>query len=157
MSFALHPRLAADTVFVADWELSRVLLMEDARYFWLILVPRIMAPSGLRIASAATATSPASADARGGGGPVTEITDLTAAERALLMEEAARAGAIIKTDGAAKLNIGALGNLVPQLHLHVVGRGGGDPAWPGPVWGHSPAVPYEPAEKARRIALARAG
>jgi hypothetical protein len=69
MSFALHPRLAADTHFVCDWELSRVLLMEDTRYFWLVLVPRIMAPSGLRIASAATATSPASADARGGGGP----------------------------------------------------------------------------------------
>ncbi len=54
------------------------------------------------------------------------------------MEEAARAGRIIKGDG--KLNIGALGNLVPQLHLHVLARHPGDPAWPGPVWGHSPAV-----------------
>ena len=131
MSFVLHPRLAADTVFVADWDLSRVLLMEDARYFWLVLVPR-----------------------KDGA---TEITDLTPAERATLMEEAARAGAILKQDGAEKLNIGALGNLVPQLHLHVIGRRKGDPAWPGPVWGHSPAVPYEPAEKARRIALVQAG
>jgi len=131
MSFVLHPRLAADTVFVADWDLSRVLLMNDARYFWLVLVPR-----------------------KDGA---TEITDLTPAERATLMEEAARAGAILKQDGAEKLNIGALGNLVPQLHLHVIGRRKGDPAWPGPVWGHSPAVPYEPAEKARRIALVQAG
>jgi diadenosine tetraphosphate (Ap4A) HIT family hydrolase len=131
MSFALHPRLAADTQLVCDWEFSRVLLMEDARYFWLVLVPRKEA--------------------------ATEITDLSASERAMLMEEAARAGAILKQDGAEKLNIGALGNLVPQLHLHVVGRKPGDPAWPGPVWGHSPAVPYEPAEKARRIALAQAG
>ena len=71
------------------------------------------------------------------------------------MEEAARAGRIIKSAGAAKLNIGALGNLVPQLHLHVVGRHPGDPAWPGPVWGHSPAVPYDPAARAARIALVR--
>ena len=129
MSFDLHPRLAADTHFVCDWELSRVLLMEDARYFWLILVPRKEA--------------------------LTEITDLSPAERAMLMEEAARAGAIIKADGAQKLNLGALGNLVPQLHLHVIGRTAGDPAWPGPVWGHSPAVPYDPAERARRLALVR--
>ena len=127
MSFELHPRLAADTSFIADWPLCRVLLMEDARYFWLVLVPR-----------------------RDG---VTEITDLSAEDRALLMEETARAGAIIKGD--AKLNIGALGNLVPQLHLHVVARHPGDPAWPGPVWGHSPAVPYDDAARAARIALVR--
>ena len=127
MSFELHPRLAADTSFIADWPLCRVLLMEDARYFWLVLVPR-----------------------RDG---VTEITDLSAEDRALLMEETARAGAIIKGD--AKLNIGALGNLVPQLHLHVVARHSGDPAWPGPVWGHSPAVAYDDAARAARVALVR--
>lgn len=129
MSFPLHPRLAADTHFIADWPQSRLLLMNDARYFWLILVPRIP--------------------------DLTEITDLSAADRGLLMEEAARAGAIIRRAGAAKLNIGALGNLVPQLHLHVIGRAPGDPAWPGPVWGHSAPVPYPDAVLAERIALLR--
>jgi diadenosine tetraphosphate (Ap4A) HIT family hydrolase len=123
MSFALHPWLAADTSFVTDWPLCRVLLMEDARYFWLVLVPRLEG--------------------------ITEIIDLTAEQRAQLMEEAARAGRIV----GGKLNIGALGNVVPQLHLHVVARHPGDPAWPGPVWGHSPAAPYEAAARAARIAL----
>jgi diadenosine tetraphosphate (Ap4A) HIT family hydrolase len=127
MSFALHPRLAADTSVIADWPLCRILLMEDARYFWLILVPRLEG--------------------------VSEITDLSADERALLMEEAARAGEIISHAGSAKLNIAALGNVVPQLHLHVVGRTPGDPAWPGPVWGHSPAVPYDEAARTARIDL----
>jgi diadenosine tetraphosphate (Ap4A) HIT family hydrolase len=129
MSFALHPRLAADTVFAADWPLCRVLLMNEARYFWLVLVPR---HEGL-----------------------CEITDLSPADRAQLMEEAALAGIIIKSTGAAKLNIGALGNIVPQLHLHVIGRSPGDPAWPGPVWGHSAPVPCGEAEREARIALVR--
>jgi diadenosine tetraphosphate (Ap4A) HIT family hydrolase len=125
MNFVLHPRLASDTSFVADWPLCRVLLMEDARYFWLVLVPR--------------------------RDSVSEITELSPEDRAALMEEAARAGRIIKGDG--KLNIGALGNLVPQLHLHVLARHPGDPAWPGPVWGHSPAVAYDVVARAARIAL----
>ena len=129
MSFTLHPRLAADTHFIADWPQSRLLLMNDARYFWLILVPRIS--------------------------DLTEITDLSPADRAHLMEEAARAGVIIRHAGAAKLNIGALGNLVPQLHLHVIGRAPGDPAWPGPVWGHSNPVSYPDTLLAERIALLR--
>jgi diadenosine tetraphosphate (Ap4A) HIT family hydrolase len=130
MTFLLHSRLEADTAFVADWPLCRVLLMNDARYPWLILVPR-------------------RAD-------VMEIMELTAAERALLMEEMARAGEAVRAlPGVAKLNIGALGNLVPQLHIHVVGRRPGDPAWPGPVWGHSPAVPYEAAAREALIAMVR--
>jgi diadenosine tetraphosphate (Ap4A) HIT family hydrolase len=129
LSFQLHPRLAADTSFIADWPLCRVLLMNDARYFWLVLVPR---HEGL-----------------------SEITDMTPQTRAQLMDETARAGAILKQAGAAKLNIGALGNVVPQLHMHVVGRDPGDPAWPGPVWGHSPAVPYEAAALTARIASVR--
>jgi diadenosine tetraphosphate (Ap4A) HIT family hydrolase len=131
VSFEVHSRLAADTSFVADWPLSRVLLMEDARYFWLVLVPRL-------------------AD-------VTEITELSHAERAALMEEAARAGAIIKAEGWPKLNIGSLGNLVPQFHLHVVGRHPGDAAWPGPIWGHSAPEAYDPAARLARIALVRSG
>lgn len=130
MNFLLHPRLEADAAFVADWPLCRVLLMNDARYPWLILVPR-------------------RAD-------VTEIMELTAAERTLLVEEMARAGEAVRTlAGVAKLNIGALGNLVPQLHVHVVGRRPGDPAWPGPVWGHSPSVPYETAARDALITLVR--
>jgi diadenosine tetraphosphate (Ap4A) HIT family hydrolase len=131
LTFELHPRLATDTTFVADWPLCRVLLMEEGRYFWLVLVPR-----------------------RDG---ITEITDLPETERAMLMEEAARACRIVKAAGAAKLNIGALGNLVPQLHLHVVGRNPGDPAWPGPVWGHSPPLPYDTATRDTRLALVRSG
>lgn len=121
-AFDLHPRLAADTAFVADWPLSRVLLMNDARYRWLILVPR-----------------------RAGA---VEWFDLDANDRALLTEEIARAAKTLKALAAAtKINVGALGNLVPQLHIHVVARSPGDPAWPGPVWGHSPATPYAAAAR----------
>jgi diadenosine tetraphosphate (Ap4A) HIT family hydrolase len=115
--FSLHPRLESDTIFVADWSLSRVLLMNDVRYPWLVLVPR-------------------RADA-------TEVFDLNAQDRATLIEEVARAGEGLKRlSDAAKINIGALGNLVPQLHIHVVARNPGDAAWPGPVWGSGPSVPY---------------
>lgn len=108
--FVLNERLAADTIPVADWALSRVLLMNDARYPWLILVPRR-------------------------AGPI-EIHDLAPRDRAVLAEEIGRASAGLKTlTGAAKINVGALGNLVPQLHIHVVARNPGDAAWPGPVWG----------------------
>jgi diadenosine tetraphosphate (Ap4A) HIT family hydrolase len=118
--FELHPRLAADTAFVADWAVSRVLLMNDARYRWIVLVPRI-------------------ADA-------VELFDLTQPDRAVLLEEIVKTSARLKRlTGAAKINVGALGNLVPQLHVHVVARSPGDPAWPGPVWGHSAAVPYDAA------------
>jgi diadenosine tetraphosphate (Ap4A) HIT family hydrolase len=104
--------------------------MNDARYPWLILVPR-----------------------REG---VIEVTDLPAQDRALLMEEIARAGEIARgRPDVAKVNIGALGNLVPQLHVHVLGRHPGDPAWPGPVWGHSQAVPYETSARDAFIAEVR--
>jgi diadenosine tetraphosphate (Ap4A) HIT family hydrolase len=128
--FLLHHRLEADTAFVSDWPLCTVLLMNDARYPWLILVPRRAVMS--------------------------EIHQLSAADRALLIEEVTRASAILAAmPGVDKVNIGALGNLVPQLHVHVIGRRMGDPAWPGPVWGHSPAKPYGAREQAERIALVR--
>lgn len=130
MTFTLHPRLDADAFFVADWPLCRVLLMNDARYPWLILVPR-----------------------RDGA---VELMDLSAQDRAILMEEVARAGAFVRgRPGVAKMNLGALGNLVPQLHVHVLGRRPGDPAWPGPVWGHSPGVPYETTDRDALIATVR--
>lgn len=132
MSFALHPRLEADTHFAADWPLCRVLLMNDARYPWLILVPR-----------------------REG---VTEMIGLEPQDRTLLMDEITRAGRLIQAlPTVTKLNIGALGNRVPQLHVHVVGRHPGDPAWPGPVWGHSAAMPYAAETLARILNSVRSG
>ncbi|MBN9545959.1 MAG: HIT domain-containing protein [Alphaproteobacteria bacterium] len=130
MTFVLNSRLEADTFFVADWPLCRVLLMNDARYPWLVLVPR---RSGM-----------------------IELMDIKAEDRILLTDEIARAGGIVRgCPGVAKVNIGALGNLVPQLHVHVLGRHPGDPAWPGPVWGHSPAVSYETTARDTLIAAVR--
>jgi diadenosine tetraphosphate (Ap4A) HIT family hydrolase len=120
MDFTLHDRLAADSVALGDGPLSSVRLMHDRRYRWLILVPR---RAGLR-----------------------EIHELAAADRALLIEEIALAGqALQAATRAAKINVGALGNLVPQLHVHVVARSPGDPAWPGPIWGHGRPEPYDAA------------
>ena len=117
--FNLDPRLAADTVFVADWTLCRVLLMNDARYPWLILVPR-----------------------RAGA---FEVFDLNPEDREMLIAEVALASERLKRfSQAAKINIGALGNLVPQLHIHIVARNPGDAAWPGPVWGQGTPQPYAP-------------
>jgi diadenosine tetraphosphate (Ap4A) HIT family hydrolase len=118
-------------MFVADWPLSRVLLMNDARYPWVILVPR-----------------------RAGA---TEMFELSAEDRCVLVEETARAGRQLKAlTGAAKINIGALGNLVPQLHIHVVARNRDDAAWPGPVWGKGEAVPYAADERDAFLAKLRA-
>ncbi|HEX3755426.1 MAG TPA: HIT family protein [Rhizomicrobium sp.] len=129
-AFTLDPRLAADTSPVADWPLCRALLMEDARYPWLVLVPR-----------------------RPG---LVELADLPPEDRSVLIDEILRAGSAVKSLlPQAKLNIGALGNLVPQLHIHVIGRVPGDPAWPGPVWGHSPAFPYDNDGRAARLAALR--
>jgi diadenosine tetraphosphate (Ap4A) HIT family hydrolase len=125
-TFHLHPKLSADTTEIADWGLSRVLLMNDARYLWIILVPRRASLS--------------------------EIHDLKHSERMVLIEEINRASAGLKAaTNAAKINIGALGNLVPQLHIHVVARREGDTAWPGPVWGRGAAVAYEEGVKAALI------
>ncbi len=128
--FELHPRLSADTIFVADWPLSRLLLMNDARYSWLVLVPR-------RIT-------------------ITEVHDLGPSDRILLIEELARASTGLKVlTGAAKINIGALGNIVPQLHIHVVARFPDDPAWPDPVWGRGHPEPYQASQAELRVAELR--
>ncbi|GJE11345.1 MULTISPECIES: HIT domain-containing protein [Methylobacterium] len=128
--FTLDPRLAADTVEVGDLALCRVLLMDDARFPWLILVPR--RPE------------------------VSEITDLSEADAAALWQEMQLATrvmqALAKPD---KVNVAALGNVVAQLHVHVVGRFRSDPAWPGPVWGFETRKPYPP--HARAQLLERAG
>ncbi|HZF11674.1 MAG TPA: HIT family protein [Thermoanaerobaculia bacterium] len=123
MPFALHPTLAKDTVEVARLALCRVLLMKDRRFPWLILVPERES--------------------------VREIHELSSVDRAVLIEEIARAGEVLtQLVQPDKLNVGALGNLVPQLHVHVVARRTTDPAWPGPVWGSGAAVPYEESELA---------
>jgi diadenosine tetraphosphate (Ap4A) HIT family hydrolase len=132
MSFALDERLAADASIVGDMTLTRVLLMNDARWPWLILAPR-----------------------RDG---VVELTDLDAADRTQLIEEAASAAGFLKAHtGAHKINIGTLGNVVRQFHLHVVARTVGDPGWPGPVWGFGAAVPRDKVETRTLVEAARAG
>ncbi|MDZ5646293.1 HIT domain-containing protein [Nitrospirillum sp. BR 11828] len=117
--FALHPRLAADTVAVGDLPLSRVLLSRNACWPWLILVPR-----------------------RAGA---VEIHRLETADQVQLMAEIAQASRVMEVAFRPdKLNVAAIGNLVPQLHVHVVARTRGDAAWPGPVWGSGFEQAYGP-------------
>ena len=124
--FALDPQLARESVFVADRVLCRVLLMDDARFPWLVLVPR-----------------------RAG---MVELFDLDASERTLLFDELEQAARALRSvASSAKLNVGALGNVVRQLHVHVVARREGDAAWPGPVWGHGPRRPYDESARATRV------
>jgi diadenosine tetraphosphate (Ap4A) HIT family hydrolase len=118
--WTLDPRLAGDTVALGDLRLSRALLMNDANYPWLILVPR--RPN------------------------LVELIDLDADGRVALMGEIAQASRALKAVTACdKLNVAALGNTVRQLHVRVVARFAGDAAGPGPVWGAVPPRPYDPA------------
>jgi diadenosine tetraphosphate (Ap4A) HIT family hydrolase len=117
MDFALDPRLEADTIPVGDLALCSVLLLNDARFPWFVLVPR-----------------------RAG---VSEVTDLSEPEAAALMGEIRVATRVmLELAKPDKVNVGALGNVVAQLHVHVVGRFRSDPAWPGPVWGFGTRTPY---------------
>lgn len=116
--FVLNSKLAADTFLVGDLKISRLLLMNDANYFWFILVPR-------------------KAD-------LTEITDLPFSDQIEVLREINWVAQILKEEfGAQKLNIAALGNVVKQLHIHVIGRFENDIAFPKPVWGAFPAKTYE--------------
>jgi len=117
--FALHPRLAADCHRLGRFELCLLLMMNDAHYPWFILVPQ---REGMR-----------------------EIYELTEADQLLLLRESVVLSKSLKTAfGGDKLNLAALGNVVPQLHLHHIVRHAGDPAWPAPVWGRHPPQPYSP-------------
>lgn len=130
-AFVLDSRLAADTLAVADLPLSAVRLMNDATYPWLVLVPR-----------------------REGA---VEIVDLAGEDRVQLMEEIAQVSGVLRAMTACdKLNVAALGNMVPQLHVHVIGRFAGDPAWPGPVWGKAPPQPYAEGPREGFISALRA-
>jgi len=120
-AWTLSAQLKTDTIDIGDLPLSRVLIIKDAHYPWLLLVPR--RPD------------------------IIEIIDLSEVEQAQLMTEVCRVARALKDITTCdKLNIAALGNLVPQLHVHVIARRAGDAAWPRPVWGVMPPLPHDAEE-----------
>lgn len=129
--FEVASQIAADSVLVAEWPLCQVRLMDDRRYPWLLLLPR---KPGLE-----------------------EWTKLSDEDLAVLAVEIKRAsvalGAVAAFD---KLNVGALGNIVRQMHVHIIGRSVGDAAWPGPVWGQGTREPYAPAARDTLVGRLRA-
>ena len=130
--FTLHPRLAADCIDLGSLELSRLLLLNDSRYPWCILVPR-----------------------RPG---VTEVYQLSEPDQIQLTRESSQLSRFLADSfHADKMNMGALGNLVPQLHIHHIARYRDDPAWPGPVWGVGEAVPYDDGALALMVDRVREG
>lgn len=126
MPFKLHSQLANDTIQIGDLPLCQILLMNDARFPWLVLVPRRES--------------------------VSEPFDLSMKDQQLLWQEAALVAEKLKDlTGADKMNLAALGNQVPQLHIHVVARFVTDPAWPAPVWGVGKAVAYPDKEQRKAV------
>ena len=112
----------------AEWPLCHVRLQDDARFPWLILIPRVEG--------------------------AVELEDLSVEQRAMLMEETVRAGALVRRMGVVeKLNVGAIGNVTAQLHVHVVGRRRDDGLWPDPVWGRGPVIPYADDERLRLLGV----
>lgn len=115
--FTLDSKLEKDTFFIKDLKLSKLLLMNDCNYPWLILVPRVFM--------------------------IKEIFELEITERLILEEEISLISRLIKNlFKADKINLGALGNIVSQLHIHVIARKHDDPSWPKPVWGNIKEKPY---------------
>ncbi|TVP47549.1 MAG: HIT family protein [Gemmatimonadales bacterium] len=124
--FALDPRLAADTLPLLELGLSSLRLMNDARYPWIVLVPRVDG--------------------------VVEILDLPIPDQLRLWDEIRLTSHVLREEtGCEKLNIASLGNQVPQLHVHVIARFASDEAWPAPVWGVHPPRPYAPEQAQERI------
>lgn len=124
--FELHPRLSADTFVAGDWSLCRLLLMNDSHYPWFILVPR--------------------------RDEIREIHELEPSDQLQLFRESVMLSrALAQAFKGDKLNIAALGNVVPQLHVHHIVRYIHDAAWPAPVWGRHPVKPYAPAEALAQI------
>ena len=135
MMVQIAPSFLTTSHPIGDLSLSHVRLQADARFPWLILIPRIAA--------------------------VHELEDLSPDHRDSLLDEIVKAGRAVRAIGqalgrpVAKLNVGQLGNITPQLHVHVVGRNAGDPAWPGPVWGVPGAQAYDPTALDIACAAAR--
>jgi len=133
--FVLHPAFLASSEPLADLKLCQARLQLDVRWPWIVLIPRKV---GAR-----------------------ELEHLSHHSRGQLMDEIVLAGAAVRAVGAAigrpvdKLNVGQLGNITPQLHVHVIGRRPDDAAWPGPVWGVGEPVPYAPEALSRAIAAAQ--
>uniref|UniRef100_Q07H51 Histidine triad (HIT) protein n=1 Tax=Rhodopseudomonas palustris (strain BisA53) TaxID=316055 RepID=Q07H51_RHOP5 len=129
-NWSLHSQLQKDTVDIGDLPLCRVLVIKDANYPWLLLVPR--------------------------RAEVSEIIDLGEVEQAQLMTEIARVGRALKDiTKCDKLNVAALGNMVPQLHIHLIARRSSDAAWPRPVWGVMPPLAQDPEELQNFISALR--
>ncbi|KPH93524.1 histidine triad (HIT) protein [Pseudoalteromonas porphyrae] len=121
VEFSLAPEFVRDCIEVVDWPLCKVLLMNDSQYPWFILVPR---QAGLK-----------------------ESIDLSDDDQILLMKESAKLSRLLQSIfNPDKLNVAALGNMVPQLHIHHIARFKTDVAWPAPVWGKFSAVPYSDAQ-----------
>jgi len=119
MTFELHPQLAKDSFHLANLKLCQLRLINDQRFYWLLLVPQVA--------------------------EAIEVTDLTQADYQQLWQEVYLLSQVIKPlKKADKLNIATLGNQVPQLHLHLIARFSQDAAWPNPVWGWGTAEPYTP-------------
>ena len=132
MGFEAAPAFEAGSVAAAEWPLCHVRLQDDARFPWLILIPRVEG--------------------------AVELEDLSVEQRAMLMEETVRAGALVRALGEVeKLNVGAIGNVTAQLHIHVVGRRRNDGLWPDPVWGRGPVVPYTEDGRARLLDVIAGG
>jgi diadenosine tetraphosphate (Ap4A) HIT family hydrolase len=130
MNFQLHNRLQQDCIVVGRFELCRLLMMNDSQYPWFILVPQ-----------------------KAG---ITELYQLTLSERLLLIEESSfLAENLAELYKADKMNIAAIGNLVPQLHIHHVVRYQADKAWPAPVWGKFDAIPYTEQQIIENIKLVK--
>ena len=128
--WALDSMLDRDAAMIGDMPLCRVLLINDANYPWLLLVPRRR--------------------------NIVEISDLDFIEQAQLTGEISHAARLLKEHtGCDKINIAALGNVVPQFHVHVIARSRGDAAWPKPVWGVAPARTYEEAELQKLLTTLR--
>ena len=128
--WSLQARLKEDTIDIGDLPLCRVLVIKDAHYPWLLLVPRRR--------------------------DIVEIIDLGEVEQAQLMTEISRVARGLKEiTKCEKLNIAALGNMVPQLHVHIIARRSGDAAWPRPVWGVTPPLAHDAEELQRFISALR--
>lgn len=129
--FVLDPRLGVDSHLLAEGPLSQLRLIDDVRFPWLVLVPRVEGAS--------------------------ELLDLDAAQQQSLLAEINEAGRLLRAwSPCDKLNIGALGNVVRQLHVHVLGRCEGDAAWPGPAWGSGPMLRADATAREHRLARLRA-